>query len=269
MMDERMVGDTLAPQTLGSVGDGAGQHPVDPGETAQEVEVAQLHRVMFDLLRRGGYDRAEVEYVGHQGDYTYEVMNFYQGDKTLTGDGVPDEVREAVGDYVFEHIPNADGISLECFGTARIYTASEYACFAHTDLTYNLFSVGEPGEDVTEEDICSMPYAEAFSGDDFEDEDDEDDEFEDDAVRRLERFFRLAGLRCADCGEFHGDPEEFGIIDVADWRDRMGAEVEWILNNRQEVMDALPGMDPEWAVCCESVRYLLLQAAVLEAAAGR
>jgi hypothetical protein len=87
-----------------------------------------------------------------------------------------------------------------------------------------------------------------------------------DVLRRLERFFRLSDLRCSDCGGWLSDPpEEFDIADEGDWDDRMGAEVAWVLNNRRAVLDALPAMDPEWAECCESVRFLVRQSEAVEA----
>jgi hypothetical protein len=85
-------------------------------------------------------------------------------------------------------------------------------------------------------------------------------------VQRLERFFRLADLWCSACEEFHGDAEEFGVVDKANWDEQMGAEVAWILNNRWQVRDALPALEGEWAATCDSVRFLMQQAEAPDAA---
>src|SRR4051812_43871531 len=36
------------------------------------------------------------------------------------------------------------------------------------------------------------------------------------AARRLEQAFRVANLRCPDCGDWHDDPAPFGIRDAAE-----------------------------------------------------
>lgn len=75
-------------------------------------------------------------------------------------------------------------------------------------------------------------------------------------VERLERYFRLAALRCDGCGEFHGDPAQ----DEAEWYRRMWGEMDWILNDQWAVLSVLPAMEREWSEACDSVRALLRQA---------
>ncbi len=76
-------------------------------------------------------------------------------------------------------------------------------------------------------------------------------------VRRLLRFFRVADLRCTECGEWLTDPAELGIRDTAEWEAVMVTSLLWIRANPGPVLDALPALEPEWHLCCEVVRGLL------------
>jgi hypothetical protein len=78
-----------------------------------------------------------------------------------------------------------------------------------------------------------------------------------DVARRLEEFFRVADLRCSRCGDWHGDPSEFGISSKAEWEERMVRELLWIRSNATAVRDALPLLEEEWSQCCDVVRNLL------------
>lgn len=78
-----------------------------------------------------------------------------------------------------------------------------------------------------------------------------------DVARRLEQFFMIADLRCADSGEWLGDPQAFGIQNGAEWAARMGAEMLWISANSKQVLEALPLLDDEWASCCDAVKGFL------------
>ena len=76
-------------------------------------------------------------------------------------------------------------------------------------------------------------------------------------ARRLKAFFRLADLRCSQCGEFHEGLGAFGISTPEEWEERMDAEVEWLLDNRESVSRALPLLEAEWPECCRAVEGLL------------
>lgn len=76
-------------------------------------------------------------------------------------------------------------------------------------------------------------------------------------VQRLEQFFQVANLRCANCSAWHGDPEEFGIKDEAEWDARMSAEMIWMRDNTDAVLKALPSLEREWSECCAVVQELL------------
>lgn len=80
-------------------------------------------------------------------------------------------------------------------------------------------------------------------------------------AHRLEKFFELADLRCADCGEWHGDPAAWGLADEADWQRRMDRELAWIRSNARAVLEALPSLEEGWPKCCAFVRSLLGTAA--------
>ena len=88
--------------------------------TADHEVLSTRRKAMFDLLKHGGYDWVEVEYEGHRGVYTAEVMTFYKGAEALTDEQVPKAVSDAVWGYVAECIPMEEHLSLECVGTARI-----------------------------------------------------------------------------------------------------------------------------------------------------
>ncbi len=163
----------------------ADQETHEPGDDRDD-ELSVLRKTMFDLLRRHGYDRAEVEYEGERGVYWVLDMTFYKGDVAVPEDDAPREVIVAVWGYVSGRIPMEEVYTESCDGSARIYTPSEYACFRQYASTADYFWDGdEPGDEVLYEDICPAPEDEellngssyGFEGDD---ECDEDDEFEDD-----------------------------------------------------------------------------------------
>jgi hypothetical protein len=79
-------------------------------------------------------------------------------------------------------------------------------------------------------------------------------------AHRLEHYFQLMQLRCISCGDWHGDPEEFGIEDETDWNDQMSCHQNWILHNSSQVQDVLAFMEPDWSECCEVVREILKSA---------
>jgi hypothetical protein len=76
-------------------------------------------------------------------------------------------------------------------------------------------------------------------------------------VQRLEQFFRVADLHCAECGKWHGDHMRFGIHTEDEWRERMTLDMLWIGGNAAAVLEALPLLEEEWAECCAVVRKLL------------
>jgi hypothetical protein len=84
-----------------------------------------------------------------------------------------------------------------------------------------------------------------------------------DVIRRLEQYYRVADLRCCDCGEWTSDPLELGIHDEAQWKARMAEDMLWMRDNRDAVLDALPFMKPEWDACCEALRGLFRRAGKL------
>lgn len=85
----------------------------------------------------------------------------------------------------------------------------------------------------------------------------------DEEVReRVERYFVVASVKCANCDELHGtvtvDGEEytaadFGIDDLEAWRLEMDKEEEWIGEHSRQVQAVLPRLEDEWP---ESVRAL-------------
>jgi hypothetical protein len=78
-----------------------------------------------------------------------------------------------------------------------------------------------------------------------------------DVVRRLEEFFQVADLRCAECGEWHGDPRQFGIHTEDEWHLRMTRDMLWFGVNAAAVLEALPLLEEEWAESCAVMRNVL------------
>jgi hypothetical protein len=181
---------------------------VEGEELEEDDELRAARRTMFDLLKRGGYDRVEVEYEGVRGVYTAEDMTFYRGGKAVDEGDVPAEVSDAVWDYVSECIPTEEGFTEECDGTARIFTASEYACFEQHAWTVDKFSDGEPGDEVPEEYIHPCPYMDELLqsegvdfGDDDEDDHDEDDDHDEEDDHEDDNHDEDSDLAA---GEYHG-----------------------------------------------------------------
>lgn len=124
----------------------------------QEGELMTLRKVMFDLLRRDGYDRVELEYESEQGEFRLQDVTFHKGSRALPGYEVPAEVGMAVLDYVCDCIPTEAAYTRFYEGSVRIYTASEYTCFRHYAETEDYFwDGGEPGAEVPEGDIYPLP----------------------------------------------------------------------------------------------------------------
>ena len=86
-------------------------------------------------------------------------------------------------------------------------------------------------------------------------------------ARRIERFFKIASLFCADCGEFasiydeNGNVieclEDYGLYNKDDWDEEMDKEMAWIKENRKAVMAILPALEGEWSSSCNSLRTVL------------
>lgn len=90
---------------------------------------------------------------------------------------------------------------------------------------------------------------------------------DDEVVERVERYFILASLRCADCGDIHGtvrvDGEEytaaaFGIESVEEWQLEMDKEEAWMQEWGDEVEAALPALAEEWPRSVAALRSTVL-----------
>ncbi|WP_147435585.1 hypothetical protein [Halobellus sp. Atlit-38R] len=86
----------------------------------------------------------------------------------------------------------------------------------------------------------------------------------DSAVRdRLERYFVVSALRCADCGDPHetvtvGETSytaaDFGIDSPAEWVREMDKEEAWIAKHASAVDRALDALEREWPTAVAAVR---------------
>lgn len=84
---------------------------------------------------------------------------------------------------------------------------------------------------------------------------------------RVERYFIVSSLRCADCGEIHGSVtlggntytvDDFAIDSVHEWELEMEKEEGWIEENPREVQAVLATLEPEWPQTVSAVRTRLL-----------
>jgi len=90
----------------------------------------------------------------------------------------------------------------------------------------------------------------------------------DEAVReRVERYFVVSSLKCADCGEIHGvvtvDGTEYTAADFAietleEWERELDKEEAWMAENREAVEQTLPTLQDEWPQTVEAVRRHVL-----------
>lgn len=74
-------------------------------------------------------------------------------------------------------------------------------------------------------------------------------------VKRVERYFLVSSIRCANCGGLHGEvtvedetytAADFGIETEHDWELEMDKEEEWLQNNARVVRAVLPRFESEW-----------------------
>lgn len=90
----------------------------------------------------------------------------------------------------------------------------------------------------------------------------------DNAVReRVERYFIIAAVRCAECGEIHGTvtvdgtehtAADFGIESVEQWQRELDKEEAWMRDNREAVNAALFSLAEEWPQSVTAVRETVL-----------
>ncbi len=89
-------------------------------------------------------------------------------------------------------------------------------------------------------------------------------------AKRIERFFRISSLVCADCGELsciydeNGNVveslEDYGIHNKEEWDREMDKEINWLRKNRESVLSILPDFQNEWPESCKSLRMVLTMA---------
>jgi hypothetical protein len=85
---------------------------------------------------------------------------------------------------------------------------------------------------------------------------------------RIERYFVLASVRCANCGDLHRVVElddrvytadDLRIDSEADWGNEMDTEDEWIRKNADAVEDVLPELEDEWGQSVHALRSGILR----------
>jgi hypothetical protein len=114
-----------------------------------DAHAKATRRAMFDLLKSGGYDLVEVDYDGYGDSGQVQAMTFFKG-----GTGVPADDRVAAETYLYANLPGGWEINGGCYGTARVYPASEYTAFDHTERAEHFVELrdGVPGADVPDDD---------------------------------------------------------------------------------------------------------------------
>lgn len=93
-------------------------------------------------------------------------------------------------------------------------------------------------------------------------------EVADEIVDRVERYFMIASVRCANCGELHTTvtvdnetytAETFGIDSVEEWELEMAKEEEWLRENEAAVRKALHQLEDEWPQSVQTCRETILK----------
>jgi hypothetical protein len=119
----------------------------------EDEDFAEAERALFELLRRGGYDRVEVGYEAKD-ELNVRRVAFFKGGVEVENKPLVEELRGVAEAYLSEVLPDQWGYDEGCYGTAYLYPASGYVKVAHVELIaeYESFTLGVPGPDVPEDD---------------------------------------------------------------------------------------------------------------------
>jgi hypothetical protein len=120
----------------------------------QDADARVTRTEMFALLKTGGYDQVEVGYDGYGDSGQVQWMTFYKAGAEVPTDAVPEDDRAAVENYLYANLPVGWETDTGCYGTARVYPASEYTAFDYTERAerFALLRDGEPGPEVPDDD---------------------------------------------------------------------------------------------------------------------
>jgi hypothetical protein len=77
------------------------------------------------------------------------------------------------------------------------------------------------------------------------------------ATEMLEKLFSLYGRRCSGCGALHEVLEQYGIMNLTEWEELVGYALCWVIEHKEAVRTALPGLDEKRGAHCTFVRHLL------------
>lgn len=90
---------------------------------------------------------------------------------------------------------------------------------------------------------------------------------DEEVLERLERYFVVSAIKCANCDELHGTvtvdgesytADTFGLESLAEWEREMDAEEAWIRDHRDQVAAALVRLEGEWPHSVAAVRQHVL-----------
>jgi hypothetical protein len=82
-------------------------------------------------------------------------------------------------------------------------------------------------------------------------------------AERVERYFIVSSVSCANCGDLHGEvtvggktytADDFGIETIEEWKLEMDKEEEWLQDNARAVRAVLPHFESEWPQTVHAVR---------------
>lgn len=91
---------------------------------------------------------------------------------------------------------------------------------------------------------------------------------DDDVIDRIERYFIVSSVRCANCGDLHTSvtvdgetftADSFGIESVEEWQLEMEKEEDWLENNESAVRKALHHLEDEWPESVHACRNAILR----------
>jgi hypothetical protein len=121
-------------------------------------------------------------------------------------------------------------------------------------MSLNCLACGKPLGGCTE--LCYSCEEEGIAPEDVIDVDES-------VIERVERYFIVSSIRCASCGDLHGEVtlddetytiDDFGIESAEEWELEMDKEEKWLQNNARAVRAVLPRFETEWPQTVRAVR---------------
>jgi hypothetical protein len=105
-----------------------------PRKAEDPARAEAARRALFDLLRAGGYDSAEVRYESNDVDVWIDRLDLYKGDKRVGRGHSTKELVAAVEAYLDAYDPGLWSDGAGSYGFATVDVAGRSVHFEHTEL---------------------------------------------------------------------------------------------------------------------------------------